>query len=56
MSEPRKMLLLAIVAIVSMLIWAYAGFLCGLAKGRGWRGAMVESGCAVTCPDGSRTR
>lgn len=40
-------LVLAILAAVAACTWA--GYEIGLTKGRGWRGALIDSGCTVVC-------
>lgn len=41
----------ALVFVVTVAIWATAGYLIGNAKGMGWRGAMIhgDNGCRVVC-------
>lgn len=40
-------LALAFLAAVAACTWA--GYEIGLTKGRGWRGALIDSGCTVVC-------
>lgn len=43
----RVVVVLAVLAAVAACTWA--GYEIGLTKGRGWRGAMIDHGCAVVC-------
>jgi hypothetical protein len=47
----RQSIKVATLFIINVMIWTYAGYAIGNAKGRGWRGAMIEGdgGCSVVC-------
>jgi hypothetical protein len=35
--------------LANITIWCVVGYRTGEAIGRGWRGALVDDGCAVCC-------
>ncbi len=37
--------------VLNVAVWYAAGYLAGEARGRGWRGAVIEQRCVVVCPD-----
>lgn len=49
----RARLAVAILFLVTVGIWAYAGYAIGEAKGRGWRGAVIRNHCHLTCSPGT---
>lgn len=39
-----------LVFVMTVAIWAWAGYAIGETRGRGWRDAMIRQGCRVICP------
>ncbi len=37
------------VILAALAAWTYAGYAIGEARGRGWRGAMIDGTCRVVC-------
>lgn len=38
-----------ILFFVTIAIWFVAGYAIGLARGKGWRAAMIDNRCSITC-------
>jgi hypothetical protein len=54
---PRRTLAKLLLALtIAVGAWTYAGYAIGLAKGKGWRGAVIEGRCVVVCQDGTVAR